>query len=174
YGGYGLRRHPALPGSAVAAALTTPLWAPIIGIPGIYLLLLYPDGKLPSPRWRVVAWLGAVGIGTTWLGLLLTPASLADSGFPDVPNPLGIEALRGALGLVYVFVSLIPISILAAAVSLILRFRRSTGTVRLQLKWLTAAAAVVASLYGLAMPTSGANGSWFGQSATLFTGIVRN
>src|SRR5437870_6123997 len=76
YGAYGLRVHPTpLPGAAVALALSVPLWAPFIGIPGIYLLLLFPDGKLLSPRWGVVAWLGAIGIAGTWVMLQVTPGS---------------------------------------------------------------------------------------------------
>ena len=108
YGGYGLRMHPWLPGADVAAALSAPLWAPLIGIPGTYLLLLFPDGRLPSPRWRAVAWLAAIGIGGAWLGLQVSPGSLADVGFPNVMNPLGVEALPGVIGLAYVFISRSP------------------------------------------------------------------
>ena len=81
---------------------------------------------------------------------------------------------RGREWIVFLFMSLIPISILAAAASLVLRFRRSRGTVRQQLKWLTAAAAIVASLYGLAMLASWINGSWFGQQDVLLNTVLQN
>src|SRR5205807_301076 len=123
YAGYGLRAHQTpLPGATVAAALSVPLWVLFVGIPGIYLLLLFPDGQLLSRRWRAVAWLGAVGIGGTWALIQVTPGSLAEGGFPNLMNPLGIDAIRGVDGLVYAFIALIPISIGAAAVSLVLRF----------------------------------------------------
>jgi len=157
YAEYGLRTHPgSLPGADVALALSEPLWAPILGIMGIYLLLLFPDGRPPSPRWRAIAWLGAVGIGGTVVGLTVLPGTYADSGYPNVINPLGIEALRGFEWVALIFIPLIPVSILASAISLVRRFRRSEGAVRLQLKWLTAAAAITAVLYALVFVMPGA------------------
>ena len=160
YAEYGLRTHPgSLPGADVALALSQPLWAPIFGVMGAYLLLLFPDGRPPSRRWRRVAWLTAVGIGGAWVGLTVLPGSFADSGYPGVTNPLGIGALRGFEWVVFLFLPLIPISIALSAISLVQRFRRSRGTVRLQLKWLTAAAAVTAVFYALAFAVPGNWGS---------------
>src|SRR5207249_109261 len=125
YGGYGLRTHPTLPGAGVAAVASLALWVPFIGIPGIYLLLLFPDGRPPSPRWRAVAWLGAIAMAGAYAGLVVFPGPLGENGLPNVPNPLALDALRGREWIVFLFMSLIPISILAAAASLVLRFRRS-------------------------------------------------
>ncbi len=82
----------------VLIALSQPTWLPPIGLTGTFLILLFPDGHLPSPRWRWFAW--TIGIGMTVVGLvlLLAPGTFEDSGYPTVSNPLGIEALRSFEG----------------------------------------------------------------------------
>ncbi|MDP9343063.1 MAG: hypothetical protein M3Q23_13445 [Actinomycetota bacterium] len=171
YAEYGLRTHPgSLPGADVALAISGPSWAPIIGIIGTYLLLLFPDGRPPSPGWRWVGWLSAVGIGGTMVGLTIVPGNFADSGYPNVINPLGIEALRGVEWIAFLFIPLIPISIVLSAISLVRRFRRSTGTVRLQLKWLTAAAAVTAVLYAFAFAVPG---NWGSTKAPAYVSVIQ-
>jgi signal transduction histidine kinase len=102
-----------------------------------------------------VEWLGAVAIIGTVLVIVFTPGSLADSGYPKVQNPLGIETLGPLLRFAIVpLIILLPLTILASAFSMISRFRRSTGMERLQLKWLTTAAAAVAVVYLVAMIAS--------------------
>jgi hypothetical protein len=172
YAAYGLRTHPgSVPGAAVALALSGSLWAPIFGLMGTYLLLLFPDGRPLSPGWRRVGWLSAVGIGGTWVGLTILPGSFADSGYPGVTNPLGIGALRGFEWVAYVFLPLIPICIVLSAISLVRRFRQSRGTVRLQLKWLTAAAAVTAVLYALAFAVPG---NWGATKAPTYVFVIQS
>jgi class 3 adenylate cyclase len=158
YASYGLRGRPgSLPGADVALALSQPLWAPVIGIIGTYLLLLFPDGRLPSRRARVVIWSSTVGIVGTWALLTVVPSTFDEAGYPGVANPLRIEALRSFEWVGFLFIALIPISIVASAATVVLRFRRSRGTARLQLKWLTAAAALAAILYALAFLAPGDN-----------------
>ncbi len=172
YADYGLRIHPgSLPGADVALALQQPLWAPIIGVMGTYLLLLFPDGRLPSRGSRVVAWTSAIGIGGAWLFMSVLPGRFTDAGYPHVSNPLGIEALRGMEWLPFVFIPLIPLSIIGSAVSVVRRFRRSTGMERLQLKWLTAAAAITAVLYacGFAVP-----GNWGSTKAPTYVTVIQS
>jgi signal transduction histidine kinase len=148
YARYGLQLRPgSVPGPAVAAALVQGLWAPAIGIPGIYLLLLFPDGRLPSPRWMIVSWLGGIGIVGTWVLFALDPGAIVAESLPKVRNPIGLEAVRPLTPLLFVFIGFIVVSIVAAAVSLVRRFRRSGGTTRLQMKWVTSAAATVAVVY---------------------------
>ena len=72
YAIYGLAAHPdTLPGAAVAAWLSSWLWAPPIWAVGTLCYLLFPDGRLPSPRWRPVTWLAVGGlvlyVGALWL-----------------------------------------------------------------------------------------------------------
>ncbi|HEX9235582.1 MAG TPA: histidine kinase, partial [Actinomycetota bacterium] len=149
YGDFAIARG--LPGGAVATALSAPLWAPPIALMGTFLILRFPDGRLLSPRWKKVEWLSAIAIAVVVLAIIVSPGPLSDEGYPHLNNPLGIEALKPFFPVFIPFLLLIPGTIVASAVSLIRRFRRSRGTERLQLKWLTSAAAVVATLYLIAM-----------------------
>ena len=136
-----------LPAPDVVAALTNWLWAPAVGLMGTFLILLFPDGRLPSPRWRVLAWLSALAIGLSSVADLFLPHSFTNIGFPNTRNPLGIEPLRPVLTVMGFAVALIPPCMIGCAVSLVQRFRRSRGVERLQLKWLASAAAAVAASY---------------------------
>jgi hypothetical protein len=97
------------------------------------LLLLFPTGQLPSPRWRPVAWAaGAVLVLAAFSGPFL-PGPPAP-GLP--PNPIAIPALAGLLRVAYAAGGVVVAGvILAALVSLIVRFRRARGVERQQLKW---------------------------------------
>src|SRR5439155_16686776 len=86
-------RHGELPGAALALTIATPMWVPFIGISGM-LLLLFPDGHLPSPRWRWFAWVGVVGMCAVFFLSLVLPTTGADGGLPQLENPLAIPALR--------------------------------------------------------------------------------
>jgi hypothetical protein len=172
---YGLEISPgSLPRPDVALALSEPMWVPMIGLMGTFLILLFPDGRLPSPRWRPWAWLCAVAIVVPFAGILIGPGSFADSGYPNVENPLGIEALRPFIGPLVIVIALIPISILGCAVALIQRFRRSHGQDRLQLKWLAAGAGTTAILYLVVMVPSLALQSAWGGTAPSWLGILQN
>ena len=86
---------------------------------------------------------------------------MADSGYPQIQNPFGVEALRPVLDLFLVALVTIPLGILGSALSLVFRYRRSGPTERLQIKWLAAAAAVVAVLYAITMfMTLAADADW--------------
>jgi hypothetical protein len=134
-------------GGSFALALTAHTWIPIIGISGTFLILLFPDGRLPTPRWRPWAYFCALAMVVCYVVLTTFPTSFGDAGYPEIENPLGVEAI-GALGEPAILIVLsIPIAIVGCAVGLIRRFRRSRGRARLQLKWLAAAAAIVAVTY---------------------------
>ena len=139
-------------GAAIAA--TSWSWVPVIGIAGVFVLLLFPDGHLPSPRWRWFAWAVAIGMMVVSLAIFFGPGNLADEGHPELQNPFGIEALESFIGVFYAALLVIPLGILGAAWSLVVRFRRSGPTERLQIRWLATAAVVVAILYGGAMVAS--------------------
>ncbi len=156
YAAYGLAVRPgSLPGAELTAALGAGGWAPGIGIMGTFLLLLYPDGRLPSPRWRVVAWLSALTITVVTVTTTLFPGPIGVAPAPQLQNPLGLEALRAELVVVLaVALPMFPLCILASAAALVRRFRGSHGVERLQLKWLATASAAVAFLYLSAMVAS--------------------
>jgi hypothetical protein len=129
------------PGSLPAGALLGVIGESISGIAWFltltYLLLLFPSGRLLSPRWRPLAWLIAALLAAWTLSILLAPySSSADTRLANVRNPMGIpfaddllNVLSGMLPLVLFVTSL------ACIVSVVLRFRRSRGVERQQLKW---------------------------------------
>ena len=120
-----------IPGSGpypvMTDALTQSLWIPPIGLLGIYLILLFPDGKLPSRRWRPLAWLSGVVMVLASLVITFGPGPL--EGHPGVRNPLGLEALGHpwVATAVFIVLLLLPLCMLASALSLVLRYRRSGG-----------------------------------------------
>lgn len=156
YAAYGLAVRPgSVPGAQVAAALSSSGWAPGIGLMGTFLLLLYPDGHLPSPRWRPLAVLSVVTITVVTVTITLSPGPLRVGPEPGLRNPLGLESLRTELlAVLAVALPLFVLCILASAAGLVRRFRRSHGVERLQLKWLATAGAAVAMLYLCGMAAS--------------------
>ncbi len=153
YAVYGLLVSPgSVPGPAVVAAVNEASWAPWIGLMGTFLILLYPDGHLPSPRWRPVAWLSAVTILIVTVTILFSPGSMQEGPVPTMENPIGSQAAEPLLKvLLAIFLPLLPLCIVACAVALVRRFRRSHGIERQQLKWLATAGAGVAFVYLLMM-----------------------
>jgi hypothetical protein len=65
------------------------LWVPPVGLLGIYMILLFPDGKLPSRRWRPLAWFSGAVMVLASVALTLSPGPLPDH--PGVRNPFGLE-----------------------------------------------------------------------------------
>jgi hypothetical protein len=129
----------ALPGVRLAAWLSNWTWVTLSGLV-VFLLLLYPDGRLPSPRWRLVAWAAAVGCGLAAVCSALYP------GLPALPGSRNPTGLYGSAGQVvqatFPVLSLTLLVLqLAALASLLVRFRRSRGVARQQLKWLAYGAA---------------------------------
>src|SRR5215210_6586511 len=135
-------------------ALTQAIWVPPVGLLGIYLILLFPDGKLPSRRWRPLAWLSGVVMVLASLGITFAPGPLEEH--PGVRNPLGLEALGHpwVATAVFIVLLLLPLCMVASALSLVLRYRRSRGEEREQIKWIAFAATVVGLLYLIAMVSS--------------------
>ena len=143
YGVYGLMVRPdSVLFPAAIGSLTEWLWVPSGGLLGTYMILLFPDGKLPSRRWRPLAWLSGAVIVLTSAGVALEPGSFADLG--GVRNPFGLEEQPWVADAIGSFLWLLPVCILASAVSLFLRFRRSGREERQQIKWIAFAAAFVA------------------------------
>src|SRR5215211_5430394 len=115
-------------------------WTLLVYLPTSFLLLLFPDGRLPSPRWRPVAWCAVLGLIGFLAGYTLEPGPLED--FPQILNPYGVDSL--ILDAVAVAGAILAsASMVACAVSLIVRMRRAGRVERQQIKWLAYGGAVV-------------------------------
>jgi hypothetical protein len=115
-------------------------WTLLVYVPTSFLLLLFPDGRLPSPRWRPVAWCAAIGLIGFVAGTALQPGPLGD--FPQIVNPYGVDSL--ILDAVAVTGAILAsASMVASAVSLIVRMRRAGTVERQQIKWLAYGGALV-------------------------------
>jgi hypothetical protein len=131
-----------LPGRVWAALLPDPLWIAAVPLGGTLVLLLFPTGRLPSPRWRPVLWAAVVATVVVVVASALIPGPM--EYLPGVRNPLGLERAGRALDLVtQVAFAVIAAALFAAAGSLITRWRRARGVERQQLKWLAYAAAML-------------------------------
>jgi hypothetical protein len=96
-------------------------------------LLLFPTGRLPSPRWRPVAWVIVGGIFALSVLTAFEPGRLLDI---PVPNPAGIEQASGILAVIRgMLFPILVAGLFAVAASVIVRFRRARGEERQQLKW---------------------------------------
>ena len=131
----------AVPFPAAIASLGEEMAPATGGLIGTYLLLLFPDGRLPSKRWRPVAWLSGAVIVLMSVGGILAPGRLQDLG--GVRNPFGLEQYRWLADAAQSITLLLPLCILVSALSLVLRFVRSGAEEREQIKWLAFAALIL-------------------------------
>jgi hypothetical protein len=142
YVSYGLLARPgALPAAAYLAGVSNSiqvLWVTCVS----FILLLTPTGSLPSPRWR---WWARVAVAAPVLLVALAavdPQPLVPE-HPEVGNPLAVAVPAGLL-VAAVAALIVLATLLAAAGSLVLRFRRAKGVERQQLRWLAVGAALAA------------------------------
>jgi two-component system NarL family sensor kinase len=126
-----------LPAGEAVAWSTSWTWVLYMGL-FILLALLFPNGHLPSSRWRWVAWLSAIVVATGAVSVAFSPGPLR--GLGSIDNPLGIEGIRSVESLFQAFLFVLG---LFAAGSLFLRLRNTRGVERQQLKWFTYATAVL-------------------------------
>jgi len=132
----------------------------------LFSLLLFPDGHLPSPRWRVVVWIAAAGFLLFAPSVLLTAGKL--DGYPRYRNPAGIDS-RAVEWIRFPGFLLFAIAAIAAAASVVVRLRRSSGVERQQLSLLVAAGALATTTFIVGGPIGGAVGSEdLGIAITLF------
>lgn len=129
------------------------------------LLLLFPTGHLPSPRWRWVAYVSlAIFAGLFCLGAFTTPLFVNETTV-TLPNPLGFFYFypEGIFFSALAMVVLLPL--IGGVIALVLRFYRAQGDERAQLKWFTYAAVLSISMFALSnLPLFG---EWAGVISTL-------
>src|SRR5215216_67945 len=141
YADYALLWNFAFPGGEYMAWFSTVVEYPGIILAGVFLTLLFPDGRLLSRRWRIVVWIAVLGAGLTGISDAFNPDGLNTPY--DVENPFGVSAAIGGGLTTYelfdilseVGPALLLISSIAALVSLILRLHSAWGDERQQLKW---------------------------------------
>jgi len=139
YASYSLLARPgSLPGGEAFAWVVSWLWVVHSGL-FAFLGLLFPDGRLPTPRWRPLAWLVGVAVVVGSVAAAYSPGPIG--GLSALSNPLGIE---GAPNLSDSVEALVFALTFAAAVSLLVRLRRARGVERQQVKWFAYAATVLA------------------------------
>ena len=123
-------------------------WYLLLALTFIYLPLLFPDGRLPSRRWLPVAVVPAIGVaGIAILGAL-TETLRGQTFDYRIDNPIGIEGLGYVEDLQAYAVlggGALAVGTVGAVLSVVVRFRRSRGTERQQLKWFLYAAAPIAA-----------------------------
>jgi hypothetical protein len=144
YSQYAFEPGHSLPAATAVAWAGNWLWSVVIGLAAAYPLLLFPDGHLPSRRWRPVAWIVPPATALAVLGTMLDPSRLDVGHHRTIANP---TALAGGDQLAHALTTIgffgIIAAFLASAVSVVLRFRRASGVARLQLKWLIYAAGLI-------------------------------
>ncbi|MGH2651045.1 MAG: hypothetical protein ACRDHK_07540, partial [Actinomycetota bacterium] len=140
------------PGGELAAWLSNWLFL-IVFAPIPIILVLFPTGRPPSPRWKHLPAATIVAFGLGILGTILrtTPIEVGtDAGGPavKVPNPTGMEGLQGFVELALPVVGILAIAVsVLATVSLAIRFRRAAGDERQQIRWLAYVAAISVALF---------------------------
>jgi hypothetical protein len=147
YANYALLENFALPGGENVAWFST--WVGDVGLAlaGVFLMLLFPEGRLLSRRWRIVVWAALCGCTLIALVYAFSPGPLRGT-LSYVENPFGVVGVIGGSITTYELfaalkalgMTLLATSTLAALFSLFLRLHRAQGDERQQLKWFMYAA----------------------------------
>jgi len=134
--------HRGLPAGQYVGWLQLWIWLPFVALVTVYLFLLFPDGRLPGPGWRLVSWLAGGFAVTEVAGLALTRGTVAS--LPVLRNPFGVSPAWAPLAAIgFGLVGLLGCVVLAAW-SLFSRSRRGSSVERLQIKWLAYSGCLVA------------------------------
>ena len=149
YAVFGVKAHPGtLPAAAAVGALAEAVFV-LVAIDLAALFLVFPTGRLPSPRWRLAALAGLVLTGLTLAAFVVSTRRVAlpaPGGISLVyPNPLAVRSLQPVtwLGTLSGMAAVFPLLLGVALVSLALRYRRGDQRLRQQMKWLGLAIAGV-------------------------------
>ncbi|MGF1473099.1 MAG: hypothetical protein ACFB50_15350 [Rubrobacteraceae bacterium] len=144
YGAYAIANPGTLPAYRTVSVIAGDLgWISQVTLMP-FILLLFPTGRLPSRRWRFVAWsVLAAGVLTLVVGVFQP-----DSGVVDVENPFGLGGVGGqvVMGITLLSVFVIFLGIILSAGSLFFRYRWASGVERQQIKWFAYAAVVFGAI----------------------------
>ncbi|MBA2782908.1 MAG: hypothetical protein H0T74_08310 [Rubrobacteraceae bacterium] len=172
YAVYGVARPGSVPFPVGVAGINNFMWVPAVGLLGTYVFLLFPDGMLPSGRWRPLAWLSGLVIVLLCIGVGLAPGPLQNLG--GIRNPFGLEGYPWVETATYIVLPLLPMCMLASVFSLVIRYRRSRGEERQQIQWIAFAASYVGLLYLIAMVFAFVfpSGAWFQPGSPLWLDLL--
>jgi hypothetical protein len=113
-----------------------------------FLVLLFPNGHLVSPRWRPVAWALAADLAALWVWAAFAPRPLEAIGLEHLSNPLGLLQAEAAFTLlIRIALPILGLLAVLSVTSMVVRFRRARGVERQQLKWFTYAAVLFMLLW---------------------------
>lgn len=153
YANYALLERPgSLPGGVPFALVSSTTQVPTFCLFGV-VLLLFPSGSLPTPRWRPVlrGLLAAGVVGALGYALLV---DRFDDPYGAFRNPIAIGGTNGpGDGLTALAWLVCMVCVVAAAVALVRRFRAARGVERLQLKWVVFSGAMLAAVFLVGFPT---------------------
>src|SRR5215211_6602287 len=158
-----------LPAGEAAAWIFSWVWVPAIGL-SVFLPLVFPNGRLPSPRWRWFFWLSLLLILVGAISQMFAPGLVANLG--GIYNPLGVEGLPNVWKLIQ---TLLYALLLVSVASLFVRRLRASGVERQQLKWFTYAATLAVIGLILTFTISELTGSvWLGWAgyALALVGLI--
>jgi hypothetical protein len=144
-----------LPGGEVAAWIISWIWVLHHGL-FVFLFLLFPNGRLPAPRWRGIAWLGAIVLAVGAILVAFSPGPV--DGLSSIQNPLGIEAMINVYGLVKAVSFALGFGTI---VSLYLRLHYARGVEQQQLKWIAYVVTVLVSGATLVYTVAETMGMWW-------------
>ena len=141
--------------AGVAAVFYEFKWLGFVVVPTTFLLLLFPDGRLLTDRWRPIAICAVIGI----LGVLVTGSATTDplTDTPGVQNPFATGSPVWS-GLNILAILFLYVGIFGSAACVVVRFRRAGHVQRQQIKWLAASGAIVAVIGPLDAALSGVTG----------------
>src|SRR5215210_1937242 len=170
---YGVARPGSVPFPVGVAGINNFMWVPAVGLLGTYVFLLFPDGRLPSRRWRPLAWLSAVVIVLLCIGVGAAPGRLPKY-LGGMRNPFGLESYPWIETAGYLVLPLLPLCMVVSVLSLVMRYRRSRGEERQQITWIAFAASLVGLLYlvtmvvGFIFPSE----AWFQAGSPLWLDLL--
>ena len=130
-------RSPSAPALEAAAWVSNWVWYVWLWLAGIFLPLVFPDGRLVSRSWRPVLWLGTGALALSIVGAAFAAGELDVDAARPIDNPLAVSGAAADVVAVMARAgdALAAVCFLLAGASLVVRFRRARGVERQQLKW---------------------------------------
>ncbi|MDX6325206.1 MAG: hypothetical protein QOK15_1560 [Nocardioidaceae bacterium] len=155
YADFGYNAHPgSLPAPVLVNAVGNWTWVPAVGLMSTFVILLFPDGRLPGRHWLWLAWTSAAVIIFLSVTFAIDPHGFDDTPLDGVHNPFAVALPAWFVASGYVVFALFPVCMIASGIAAVMRLRRSQGVERLQLKWLVTAGLFFGGFFGLMLLVS--------------------